>query len=319
MPPDFRGVPAWSRWMNVELDAPANPPETPPAERPLSPPDADPPLTVIEPRSGWEFIDLNEIWRYRELLGILIWRDVKVRYKQTILGAAWAILQPLATMMVFTLFLGDITRDPRSPIPYPLFVFCGMLMWTSFANAVTSASNSVVASQNLVTKIYFPRMLIPLGAIGAVAVDVLVSSLMLALLMIGYAIEGYPLTIGWRILLAPFLVLALGMAATGLGTLLSALTVAYRDFRHVVPFLVQLWLFATPSIFVQAGTMFGPRGRAVLLLNPVHGLIVNFRSAVFNQPFEPLALGSSLAVSLGLLLFGCLYFRRVERRFADII
>jgi lipopolysaccharide transport system permease protein len=253
------------------------------------------------------------------LLGIFIWRDVKVRYKQTILGAAWAILQPLATMMVFTLFLRDIAGVPNAKVPYPLFVFCGMLMWTSFANAVTNASNSVVASQNMVTKIYFPRMLIPLGAIGAVAVDVLISSVMLGLLMIGYALAGHSITIGWRILLAPFFVLALGMAATGLGTLLSALTVAYRDFRHVVPFLVQLWLFATPSIFVQGGTMFGPRGQAALRLNPVHGLIVNFRAAIFNQPFDRVALGCSLAISLALLIFGCLYFRRVERRFADII
>jgi lipopolysaccharide transport system permease protein len=309
--------------MNVDVHAPPEPPEIPVSENGNpdvpAPPAPDLPLTIIEPRSGWQFVDVNEIWRYRELLGFLIWRDVKVRYKQTVLGAAWAILQPLATMMVFTLFLRDIVGVPNSPVPYPLFVFCGMLMWTSFANAVTSASNSVVASQNMVTKIYFPRMLIPLGAIGAVAVDVLVGAGMLALLMIGYAIAGYEITIGWRILYAPFLVLALGMAATGLGTLLSALTVAYRDFRHVVPFLVQLWLFATPSIFVQAATMFGPRGQAALRLNPVHGLIVNFRAAVLNQPLEPVALGSALFISVGLMLFGCLYFRRVERQFADII
>jgi lipopolysaccharide transport system permease protein len=274
---------------------------------------------VIEPRSGWQLVDVNELWRYRELLGFLVWRDVKVRYKQTFLGAAWAVLQPLATMLVFTLFLGDVVRDPHSAIPYPLFVFCGMLMWTAFANAITGAAHSVVASQNMVTKIYFPRMLTPLGAVGAVVVDLLVGSVMLALLMTGYALAGHPITVGWKILYAPLLVLGLGMAATGLGTLLSALTVAYRDFRHVVPFLMQLWLFATPSIFVQGGTMFGPRGRAALLLNPVHGLLVNFRAAVLNQPLEPVALGTSLFISLGLLLFGCLYFRRVERRFADII
>lgn len=282
-------------------------------------PSGDLPVTVIEPSGGWRFVDVNEIWRNRELLGILVWRDVKVRYKQTILGAAWAILQPLATMMIFTLFLGDITRDVRSPIPYPLYVFCGMLMWTSFANAVSNASHSVVASQNMVTKVYFPRMLIPLGAIGAVAVDLVVSAAMLCVLMLGYKIAGYSITIGWKILAAPFLVLALGMAATGLGTLLSALTVAYRDFRHVVPFLVQLWMFATPSIFVQAATLFGPRGQLALRLNPVHGLIVNFRAAVFNQPFDLPSLGSALSISLALLLIGCLYFRRVERQFADII
>lgn len=278
-----------------------------------------PPLSVIEPRSGWQLVDLNELWRYRELLGFLIWRDIKVRYKQTVLGAAWAILQPLATMLVFTLFLGDVVRDKQSPVPYPLFVFCGMLMWTSFANAVSNASQSVVASQNMVTKIYFPRLLIPLGAIGAVVVDLLVGAAMLILLMTGYYATGHPISIGWKVLYAPLLVLALGMAAVGLGTLLSALTVAYRDFRHVVPFLIQLGVFATPSIFVQESMMFGPRGRAALMLNPVHGLIVNFRAAVLNQPMDPAALGMALFISLALLLFGCLYFRRVERQFADII
>lgn len=308
--------------MRLDTDIVAEPSSTGPDLAPTRHddlPSVDPPLTVIEPRRGWQLVDINELWRYRELLGFLVWRDIKVRYKQTVLGAAWAILQPLATMLVFTLFLGDVVRDERSPVPYPLYVFCGMLLWTAFANAVTGASNSVVASQNMVTKIYFPRMLIPLGAVGAVIIDLLIGAVMLALLMLGYRFAGYPITIGWKILYAPFLVLALAMAATGLGTLLSALTVSYRDFRHVVPFLIQLWMFATPSIFVQGGTFFGPRGQLALRLNPVHGLIVNFRAAVLNQPMEPLALGTSLFLSLGLLLFGCLYFRRVEREFADII
>lgn len=282
--------------------------------------DEEPWLTVIEPRSSWGFVDVRELWRYRELLGFLIWRDVKVRYKQTVLGAAWAILQPLATMLVFTLFLGDAVRD-KAPgaVPYPLFVFCGMLLWTSFANAITGASNSVVASQQMVTKVYFPRVLIPLGAIGTVIVDLAVGSVMLFLLMLGYALAGYPVSVGWTVLLCPFLVLALGMAATGLGTLLSALTVSYRDFRHVVPFVVQLWLFATPSIFVQETVMFGPRGQMALRLNPVHGLIVNFRAALLNQPMDLPALGTALLISAILLAVGCVYFRRVERDFADII
>ncbi len=280
----------------------------------------EPRLTIIEPRSSWGFVDVKEIWRYRELLGFLIWRDVKVRYKQTVLGAAWAILQPLATMLVFTLFLGDAVRA-KAPgaVPYPLFVFSGMLLWTSFANALTGASHSVVASQQMVTKVYFPRMLIPLGAVGTVVVDLAVGSVMLFLLMLGYALAGYPVSIGWGLLAAPFLVLALGMVATGLGTLLSALTVSYRDFRHVVPFVVQLWLFATPSIFVQEMVMFGPRGQMALRLNPVHGLIVNFRAAVLNQPMDLTALATALLIGLLLLLIGCVYFHRVERDFADII
>jgi lipopolysaccharide transport system permease protein len=279
----------------------------------------EPPLTVIEPRPGWGLVDVSELWRYRELLGFLIWRDVKVRYKQTVLGATWAVLQPLATMLVLTLFLGDVVRDPQSPVPYPLFVFCGMLLWTSFANAVTSASQSVVASQGMVTKVYFPRLLIPLGAIGAVVVDLLIGSVLLALLMIGYRVAGQPVGVGWGILLAPLLLLALGMAATGLGALLAALTVAYRDFRHVVPFVVQLWMFATPSIFVQGDEFFGPRGRLALRFNPVHGLIVNLRAALLDQLWDLAALASALVISLGLLVAGCVYFRRVERDFADII
>ena len=274
---------------------------------------AELPLTVIEPRPGWHLVDFNELWRYRELLGFLIWRDVKVRYKQTVLGAAWAVLQPLASMFVFTLFLGNLAgnRDPH--VPYALYVFSGMLLWTSFANAVTSAGQSVVASQNLVTKVYFPRLMIPLGAIGAVAIDFLIGSVVLAGMMAYYRIAP-----GWNVLVAPLLVLALCMTAAGLGILLSALTVAYRDFRHVIPFMVQLGMFATPSIFIRTVT-FGPNGQMALRLNPVHGVIVNFRAALLNQPFDWPSLGNALWISLALLIFGCLYFRRVERQFADII
>jgi lipopolysaccharide transport system permease protein len=281
---------------------------------------AEPRLTVIEPQAGWGFLDFKEIWRYRELLGFLIWRDVKVRYKQTVLGAAWAVLQPLATMLVFTLFLGNAVRD-KDPdaVPYPLFVYCGMLLWMSFSNAIVGASNSVVASQQLITKVYFPRILVPLGAVGTVAVDLAVGSAILFVLMTGYSLAGYPVSVGWKLLLAPLFILVMGVAATGLGTLLAALTVSYRDFRHVVPFAVQLWLFATPSIFVQEGMVFGPRGQLALCLNPVHGLIVNFRAAVFNQPFDSPALGTAVALSLVLLLIGGVYFRRTERDFADII
>lgn len=279
-----------------------------------------PPLTVIEPRSKWGLVDVREIWRYRELLGFLIWRDVKVRYKQTFLGAAWAILQPLATMFVFALFLGEAVKDKRpDAVPYPLFVYCGMLLWTCFANAITGASHSVVASQQIITKVYFPRILVPLGVIGTVFVDLAIGSVMLFIIMAGYTLAGYPVSIGWSLLLAPLMVIALGMAATGLGTLLAALTVSYRDFRHVVPFAVQLWLFATPSIFVQENLIFGPRGQMALRWNPVHGLVVNFRAAILNQPLDWMALGTALFISFVLLLIGSLYFRRTEQEFADII
>ena len=294
--------------MSLEVDAP---PEIRPAQSVVPP--AEPPLSVIEMKSGWRMVDFNELWRYRELLGILVWRDIKVRYKQTALGAAWAVLQPLATMLVFTVFLGDTLGKKGTLVPYWLYVYCGMLLWTSFANAVTNASQSVVASQNLVTKIYFPRLMIPFGAIGAVALDFLISSVVLAIMM---AVKG--IVPGWNMLLAPFLILGLLLTAAGVGTLLSALTVAYRDFRHVVPFAVQLWMFATPSIFVQTGE-FGPRGQLFLKLNPVHGVVVNFRAAVLGTPFDTQALGCSLLIGVALFVFGCLYFRKVERQFADII
>jgi lipopolysaccharide transport system permease protein len=280
---------------------------------PLAPAD-DLPVTVIERRPGWRVVDLAELWRYRELLYFLTWRDIKVRYKQTVLGAAWAILQPFATMVVFSLFFGRLAEMPAGGVPYPLFVFAGLLPWYFFSNGITSASQSVVGSQNLVTKVYFPRLIIPLGAIGPSVVDFAIGFGMLIAMMLFYGIVP-----GWGIVLVPLLSLGLLIAATGVGTLLSALTVAYRDFRYVVPFMVQLWMFATPTIYLHAETGVSPRWQAVLPINPAHGLIGNFRAAILGEPLDLYSLAVSGTVSLGLLLVGCLYFRRVERGFADII
>ncbi|HZU36896.1 MAG TPA: ABC transporter permease, partial [Gemmataceae bacterium] len=199
-------------------------------------------------------------------------------------------------------------------VPYPLFVFAGLLAWTFFSNAISSAGQSVVGNQNLVTKVYFPRLMIPLSAVGAGLVDFVIGFAMLVLLMFGYG--RYP---GWGLCLVPLLLLALVMAALGVGILLSALTVAYRDFRHALPFLVQLWMFATPTIYMQAETIVGPRGQLILPLNPAYGIIRNFRQAVLGGPLDLYSLGVSLAVSVVVLGLGCLYFRRVERTFADII
>jgi lipopolysaccharide transport system permease protein len=274
----------------------------------------DPPVTVIERRSGWQIVDWRELWRYRELLLFLTWRDVKVRYKQTVLGAAWAVVQPLATMIVFSLVLGRIAQAPGSSVPYPLFVFAGLLPWTFFANALTSASQSVVGSQNLVTKVYFPRLIIPMGAVGTSIVDFLVAFAMLLGLMLCYG-----MTPGWGLLAVPFLAAGLTLAALGIGTLLCALTVAYRDVRHLVPFLMQLWMFATPSIYLQAGDGFTGAASIVLLLNPAHGFITNFRAAMLGGAFDLPALAMSSAIGGAFLLGGCFYFRQVERSFADII
>lgn len=274
----------------------------------------DLPLTVIERRPDWRIVDLGEIWRYRGLLMQLTWRDVMVRYKQTVLGAAWAILQPLATMAAFSLFLGRVAGSASSDLPYPLFVFAGLLPWTFFSNAISSAGQSIVGNQSLVTKVYFPRLIIPMGAVAAGLVDFAVALGVLAALMVFYGVAP---TAG--IILAPFIVLALVVTALGVGTLLSALTVAYRDFRYVVPFLVQIWMFSTPSIYLQADVAVGPRGRLLLPLNPAYGLIANFRAAMLGGAFDLYALSVSAAVGAALFVVGCAYFRKVERSFADII
>jgi lipopolysaccharide transport system permease protein len=286
--------------------------------------------TIIEARPGWKFIDLAEMWRYRELLYFLVWRDVKVRYKQTVLGALWAILQPLATMVVFSVFFGRMADMSSGPVPYPLFVFAGLLPWTFFSNAVTGAGGSVVGEQNLVTKVYFPRLFIPLGTVGAGLVDFAIAMCVLVVMMLCYgrvpgvlgtvmpALPTLILSLVTAALAVGALTLALLAAALGVGVLLSALTVAYRDFRHVVPFMVQLWLFATPCIYMRTETI-GPRWNAILPLNPVFGIIKNFRAAALGEPFDWYSLGISSAVAIALLVVGSLYFRRVERSFADII
>jgi lipopolysaccharide transport system permease protein len=289
-------------------------PETEPVANPFTPSADDLPLTIIERRPGWQIVNLRELWRYHELLFFLTWRDVKVRYKQTVLGAAWAVLQPLATMVVFVLFLGRVGGIADNIRNYSLFVFAGLLPWTFFANAISSAGQSVVGSQNLVTKVYFPRLIIPMGAVGAGLVDFVITFAMLLVMMPFYHV--WP---SWNMLLAPLILLVLIIAALGVGTLLSALTVAYRDFRYVVPFSVQLWMFATPCIYLDAATVVGPRGTILLPLNPAYGLIHNFRQAMLGKPFDWYALSVSSAMSVALLLVGCLYFRRVERNFADII
>ncbi|HEV3344973.1 MAG TPA: ABC transporter permease, partial [Pirellulales bacterium] len=198
-------------------------------------------LTVIRPDAGWQAIGWRELWRYRELLYFLAWRDVKVRYKQTALGAAWAILQPALMMAVFTIFFGRLAHVDSGGLPYPLFAFLGLLPWTFFVTAIASAGNSVVGSERLITKVYFPRLLIPFASVGAALVDLAVAFSMLAALMLWY---GVPPAWGW--LFAPGILALLTLAALGTGALLAALNVAYRDVRYVIPFLVQLWMFATP-------------------------------------------------------------------------
>jgi lipopolysaccharide transport system permease protein len=273
----------------------------------------DLPETVIERRPGWQLVNLREIWRFRELLFFLTWRDVKVRYKQTMLGASWAVLQPLSTVVVFAFFLGRLGGVSDGIEHYPLFVLAAILPWTFFANAVSTAGNSVVANERLVSKIYFPRLIIPVSSVGASLFDFLISLVILAAMMAWYGAAP-----GWSVLLAPAIMLLLTAAAVGVGTLLSALIVAHRDFKYVLNFAVQLWMFATPCIYLKP-TALGPTSRLLMPLNPAYGLLLNFRQTVLGGDLDWYSLSVSSAMGLALLLIGCFYFRRVERTFADVI
>jgi lipopolysaccharide transport system permease protein len=272
------------------------------------------PVTIIRPPRGWQFVDIAELWRFRELIGFLTWRDVKVRYKQTFLGAAWAILQPLMMMVVFSIFFRRMAGMSSGDVPYPVFVFAGLLPWTFFSNAINAGSQSVIGNQKLVTKVYFPRLSIPIGAIGAGLVDFAVSFFMLLVVM-GY----YGIMPGWTFLYLPALVVLVCLTSLGMGMLLAALTVAYRDFRYVVPFMIQLWMFATPSIYMDASGLPESRWKHVLALNPLNGLIDGFRAALLGQPFDGGSLLTAALISFLFLAVGCLYFRKVETTFADII
>jgi lipopolysaccharide transport system permease protein len=304
-----------------------------------------PMVTRIVPALGWQVINFGELWQFRELVYFLTWRDVKVRYKQTALGAAWAILQPLLMMFVFTIFFGRLAAVSSGDVPYPLFAYAGLLPWTFFATAIAAAGNSVVGSERLITKIYFPRLAVPFAAVGAAIVDFVIAFGVLIAMMVYYRIAP-----GWGLLLVPLIFGAILMAALGVGTLLAALNVAYRDFRYVIPFLVQVWMFATPSIYMQVpaepvavtaasaspssaakspavgnqpvnGNRSESTGviRAALAVNPMTGLISMFRAAVLGGTISWRTLALSWGLCLLAFFLGCLYFRRVEDGFADII
>jgi len=277
------------------------------------------PLAVRRPAKGWQFVNLSELWKQRELLYFFVWRDVKVRYTQTALGVAWAVLQPVLMMVVFSVFFGRMARVPAGNLPYPVFVFAGLLPWTFFATAISDAANSVVGSERLITKIYFPRLVIPLAAIGAAGVDLCVAFGVMIILIAWFAVKGAPIQIGPALFLALPILLLIAFVAIGVGSLLAALNVAYRDFRYVIPFLVQLWMFATPTVYMQAFNGPGIRTQLVLLVNPLSGLIAGFRAAILGTPMPWIHLAFSGLSAIVILVVGCLYFRKVEHSFADII
>lgn len=300
--------------------------------------DAPGALVWIRPKTGWQALDLGELWRHRELVYFLAWRDVKVRYKQTLLGVAWAILQPVLMMLVFMAVFGRLT-DPQSlGEHYGLFVFAGLVPWTFFATAVSAAGQSVVASERLVTKVYFPRLAIPLAAVLAAVVDFALAGAVLALLCAWYGVGP-----GWSILLLPLASVSMALAAFGFGSLFAALNVAYRDVRHALPFVVQLWLLATPLVYLPpaaatespsmaasqqpaastgtASTLGSVRSASAgwLSINPLNGLIALFRASVLGGPLPWASIAWSLVSVPAVLALACYYFRRVEDSFADVI
>ena len=262
-------------------------------------------------------LDLHGLWKYRELLYFLIWRDVKVRYKQTALGAAWAILQPFFTMLVFSLFFGRLANI-ATPVPYPLFSFSGLVIWTFFANGLTQSANSLVGSQNLITKVYFPRLTVPLATVLSGIVDLALASVVLVGMIIYYAAIGTEgIEFGWPLLLLPLPLLLAFITSLGAGLWLSALNVEYRDVRYVVPFLVQFWLFATPIAYPS--DLLPEAWRVVFGLNPMVGVVDSFRWCLFGMEAPSAMVLVSALVAIVLLVSGAFYFRRMERTFADVV
>jgi lipopolysaccharide transport system permease protein len=271
-------------------------------------------VTLIRPAGAWQLVNVRELWQYRELVLILAWRDVKVRYKQTLLGAAWAVLQPGLMMVVFTIFFGKLAHVSSGGVDYSVFVYAGLLPWTFFATAITSAGNSVVGSERLITKVYFPRLAVPLASVGAALVDSVIACGLLLVLMLWHGIVPGP-----GLLLAPLFMAIILLAAVGVGTLMAALNVAYRDFRYVIPFLTQFWMFATPTVYMQPDAEMSGAVRTLLALNPMTSLVAAFRAAVLGGPIAWGEVAAAAGLSALLFLAGCLYFRRVEDSFADVI
>jgi lipopolysaccharide transport system permease protein len=271
------------------------------------------PEIVIESREPFFSLRLADLWTYRELLYFLVWRDVKVRYKQTVLGAAWAVLQPILAMIVFTLIFGRLAGLPSDGVPYPLFVYTALLPWQLFAFALTESSNSLVSNQHLIRKVYFPRLIIPISAVLVGLVDFAISALVLGGMMVFYGVHPAPTAI----LFLPFLLLAV-ITALGMGLWLSALNIKYRDVKYVVPFLAQFWMFATPVVYSSHSVP--EKWRVLYGLNPMAGVVDGFRWALLGTTGSsgPMMLISIIAV-LVLLLSGLIFFRRMEHSFADMV
>ena len=271
------------------------------------------PTSTIQPSVGWRSLDLNDLWRYRELLYFLSWRDIKVRYKQTVLGAAWAIIQPFFTMVVFSLFFGKLAKVPSDGIPYPLFAYAALVPWTLFANGLSQSADSLVGSANLIKKVYFPRLVIPISSVLSGLVDFILAFVVLLGMMAYY---GHVPTV--NVVFLPFLLILALMTSLGTGFWLSAMNVQFRDVRYTIPFLIQIWLFATPIAYPSS--LLAEPWRTIYGLNPMVGVVEGFRWALLGTQTAPGAtiLVSSLMATI-LFLTGAFFFRRMEKTFADIV
>jgi lipopolysaccharide transport system permease protein len=270
-------------------------------------------VIVVKPSKGWISLNLDELWEYRELLYFLSWRDIKVRYKQTVLGAAWAIIQPFFTMVVFSLFFGRLAKMPSDGIPYPIFAYAALVPWTFFANALSQSSNSLVLSADLIRKVYFPRLVVPLASVMAGLVDFVLAFAVLLGMMLFYGIVPTA-----QVVWLPFLLLLALVASLGVGLWLSALNVQFRDVRYTVPFLVQFWLFATPIAYPS--TLLSEPWRTLYGVNPMVGVVEGFRWALLGVHTAPgRMITVSCLVAALLLVSGVYYFRRMEKTFADVV
>lgn len=268
--------------------------------------------TILEPTRGWRALNLLEVWTYRDLLYIFAWRDVKVRYRQTLLGAVWVMGQPLVTMMIFTLLFNRIARIDAGPVPYPLFVLAGVLIWNFVSTAISHVGNSLLGASHLISKVYFPRLIIPLANLATDIVDLGIAALLLAPLMLWYGIAP-----GVELLFAPLVALLAAGMAIGAGLWIAAMNVEYRDIRVVLPWVLQIAMFATPVVYPAAALP--EQYQWIAFVNPMTGIVEAFRACLLGTPFSPQSLVWSVFVAVMLLVTGAFYFRRMERRFADIL
>lgn len=267
----------------------------------------------IEPTKGWVSLNLRELWEYRELLYFLIWRDIKVRYKQTMLGASWAIIQPFFTMIVFSIFFGKLAQMPSDGVPYPVFSFTALVPWAFFANGLNQGSNSLVGSSNLITKVYFPRLAMPIASVMGGGIDFVLAFTMLIGMILYYGMVPTA-----NVIWLPFFLVLAFITSLGASLWLSAMYVQFRDVRHIIPFLIQIWMFATPIVYPSS--LLSEPWRTLYGINPMAGVVEGFRWALLGvgQAPGPMILVSSLT-AVALLLSGALYFRRMEKTFSDVV